>query len=113
MEFSKRARDAAVAMLRWCGIARSALRAWCVSADGPVAQLVEHRTFNAVVAGSSPARLTMIRKRFISPLPFPVVTAFHCKCAPSFTAFSRNRRALRPLAVYLRSLVQRWNEKQD
>ena len=25
---------------------------------GPVAQLVEHRTFNAVVAGSSPARLT-------------------------------------------------------
>ena len=28
--------------------------------DGPVAQLVEHRTFNAVVAGSSPARLTKI-----------------------------------------------------
>jgi len=27
--------------------------------DGPVAQLVEHRTFNAVVAGSSPARLTI------------------------------------------------------
>jgi hypothetical protein len=26
--------------------------------DGPVAQLVEHRTFNAVVAGSIPARLT-------------------------------------------------------
>jgi hypothetical protein len=26
----------------------------------PVAQLVEHRTFNAVVAGSSPARLTKI-----------------------------------------------------
>ncbi len=26
---------------------------------GPVAQLVEHRTFNAVVAGSSPARLTI------------------------------------------------------
>ncbi len=26
----------------------------------PVAQLVEHRTFNAVVAGSSPARLTII-----------------------------------------------------
>jgi hypothetical protein len=26
--------------------------------SGPVAQLVEHRTFNAVVAGSSPARLT-------------------------------------------------------
>ena len=25
---------------------------------GPVAQLVEHRTFNAVVAGSTPARLT-------------------------------------------------------
>ena len=28
--------------------------------NGPVAQLVEHRTFNAVVAGSSPARLTKI-----------------------------------------------------
>jgi hypothetical protein len=27
--------------------------------QGPVAQLVEHRTFNAVVAGSSPARLTI------------------------------------------------------
>ena len=27
---------------------------------GPVAQLVEHRTFNAVVAGSIPARLTII-----------------------------------------------------
>ena len=27
--------------------------------DEPVAQLVEHRTFNAVVAGSSPARLTI------------------------------------------------------
>ncbi len=27
---------------------------------GPVAQLVEHRTFNAVVAGSSPARLTNV-----------------------------------------------------
>jgi hypothetical protein len=26
---------------------------------GPVAQLVEHRTFNAVVAGSIPARLTI------------------------------------------------------
>ena len=26
---------------------------------GPVAQLVEHCTFNAVVAGSSPARLTI------------------------------------------------------
>ena len=25
----------------------------------PVAQLVEHRTFNAVVAGSSPARLNI------------------------------------------------------
>jgi hypothetical protein len=30
------------------------------SPDGPVAQLVEHRTFNAVVAGSSPARLTIL-----------------------------------------------------
>ena len=29
------------------------------SHSGPVAQLVEHRTFNAVVAGSSPARLTI------------------------------------------------------
>jgi hypothetical protein len=28
--------------------------------EEPVAQLVEHRTFNAVVAGSSPARLTII-----------------------------------------------------
>jgi hypothetical protein len=28
----------------------------------PVAQLVEHRTFNAVVAGSSPARLTKLLK---------------------------------------------------
>jgi hypothetical protein len=32
-------------------------------AEGPVAQLVEHRTFNAVVAGSSPARLTIDSKR--------------------------------------------------
>ena len=31
--------------------------------QGPVAQLVEHRTFNAVVAGSSPARLTISQKR--------------------------------------------------
>ena len=29
------------------------------STRGPVAQLVEHRTFNAVVAGSNPARLTI------------------------------------------------------
>jgi hypothetical protein len=28
--------------------------------SGPVAQLVEHRTFNAVVAGSIPARLTIV-----------------------------------------------------
>ena len=35
--------------------------------QGPVAQLVEHRTFNAVVAGSSPARLTIIPKNFIEP----------------------------------------------
>jgi hypothetical protein len=41
---------------------------------GPVAQLVEHRTFNAVVAGSSPARLTIslrmssvIGRYFFSP----------------------------------------------
>ena len=31
-----------------------------VTPQEPVAQLVEHRTFNAVVAGSSPARLTII-----------------------------------------------------
>jgi hypothetical protein len=31
---------------------------------GPVAQLVEHRTFNAVVAGSSPARLTTLSLSF-------------------------------------------------
>ena len=30
-----------------------------ISRRGPVAQLVEHRTFNAMVAGSSPARLTI------------------------------------------------------
>jgi hypothetical protein len=30
----------------------------CSLPQEPVAQLVEHRTFNAVVAGSSPARLT-------------------------------------------------------
>jgi hypothetical protein len=29
---------------------------------GPVAQLVEHRTFNAVVPGSSPGRLTRYHK---------------------------------------------------
>ena len=34
----------------------------------PVAQLVEHRTFNAVVAGSSPARLTIIS--IVSPLHY-------------------------------------------
>ena len=33
------------------------------SASESVAQLVEHRTFNAVVAGSSPARLTISFKR--------------------------------------------------
>jgi hypothetical protein len=30
----------------------------CAFQNGPVAQLVEHRTFNAVVPGSSPGRLT-------------------------------------------------------
>ncbi len=35
-------------------ILRAKLLAW-----GPVAQLVEHCTFNAVVAGSNPARLTL------------------------------------------------------
>ena len=30
----------------------------------PVAQLVEHRTFNAVVAGSIPARLTILTALF-------------------------------------------------
>jgi hypothetical protein len=29
------------------------------ASEEPVAQSVEHRTFNAVVAGSSPARLTI------------------------------------------------------
>jgi hypothetical protein len=38
---------------------------------GPVAQLVEHRTFNAVVAGSSPARLTMILNRLVNLLFLP------------------------------------------
>jgi hypothetical protein len=32
---------------------------WRFPQSEPVAQLVEHRTFNAVVAGSSPARLTI------------------------------------------------------
>jgi hypothetical protein len=35
--------------------------------QGPVAQLVEHRTFNAVVAGSSPARLTIIPRQLGMP----------------------------------------------
>ena len=35
---------------------------------GPVAQLVEHRTFNAVVAGSSPARLTTYKLLTIKQL---------------------------------------------
>ncbi len=34
--------------------------------NGPVAQLVEHRTFNAVVAGSSPARLTILPNLIVS-----------------------------------------------
>ena len=37
---------------------RPASMVFCESVE-PVAQLVEHRTFNAVVAGSSPARLTI------------------------------------------------------
>src|SRR5579875_2961667 len=39
-----------------------------LGASGPVAQLVEHRTFNAVVAGSIPARLTIsfILHKFLS-----------------------------------------------
>ena len=36
------------------------------SSREPVAQLVEHRTFNAVVAGSSPARLTIREVRGIA-----------------------------------------------
>jgi hypothetical protein len=36
------------------------LRLLLLNLREPVAQLVEHRTFNAVVAGSSPARLTII-----------------------------------------------------
>jgi hypothetical protein len=35
----------------------------------PVAQLVEHRTFNAVVPGSSPGRLTSRINRLAPPAP--------------------------------------------
>ncbi len=38
---------------------RHALTPYSRRHDGPVAQLVEHVTFNHVVAGSSPARLTI------------------------------------------------------
>lgn len=41
--------------------------------DGPVAQLVEHRTFNAVVPGSSPGRLTSLNAEHVAlpSEPFP------------------------------------------
>jgi hypothetical protein len=41
--------------------------------SGPVAQLVEHRTFNAVVPGSSPGRLTMILNHLVDLLEFVFV----------------------------------------
>src|SRR5665213_1818676 len=54
----------------------------CNQKEEPVAQLVEHRTFNAVVAGSSPARLTILFRRLravqagqlglLTPLPATV-----------------------------------------
>jgi hypothetical protein len=45
---------------------REALSCAPVQFYGPVAQLVEHRTFNAVVAGSSPARLTTIFNELVN-----------------------------------------------
>ena len=48
---------------------RDVMLAFCVFSlillREPVAQLVEHRTFNAVVAGSSPARLTIIFNKLV------------------------------------------------
>ncbi len=48
----------------------------------PVAQLVEHRTFNAVVAGSSPARLTITSSAVSTRavLPFAAVPAVGSFC---------------------------------
>src|ERR1017187_10909438 len=44
---------------------------WRFPQSEPVAQLVEHRTFNAVVAGSSPARLTIISSLASAPTGYP------------------------------------------
>ena len=68
----------------------------------PVAQLVEHRTFNAMVAGSSPARLTNHSKELqfsvpicLAPLSCPVaVSSFAFRWSPSFSAFCFIRRSL-------------------
>ncbi len=57
---------------------------------GPVAQLVEHRTFNAVVAGSSPARLTkstIVRTRHIDNLS----SSFAAEAPPDSASASRCR----------------------
>ncbi len=43
-------------------------------AQGPLAQLVEQQTFNLLVAGSIPARLTMSRPH---RLAWPRTPAFH------------------------------------
>ena len=54
------------------GRAHVIVRTYARALQGPVAQLVEHRTFNAVVAGSSPARLTILKfnnlRKFIALL---------------------------------------------
>jgi hypothetical protein len=59
---------------------------------GPVAQLVEHRTFNAVVAGSTPARLTKTTRGF-SPLASSRVVAK--MCGSEFTPPSPGRWSAR------------------
>src|SRR5579872_6207682 len=61
---------------------RSATSVFSFSRE-PVAQLVEHRTFNAVVAGSSPARLTMILKDFTEPF---LSDLHHCLALPLWTS---------------------------
>ncbi len=48
--------------------------------NGPVAQLVEHRTFNAVVAGSSPARLTILGPCLPSVGALPFFVSLWCRC---------------------------------
>jgi hypothetical protein len=64
---------------------------------GPVAQLVEHRTFNAVVAGSIPARLTIKTKGFIESLHF---VCARCLCPKSHAPYlAGGSRAARPVAL--------------